>query len=104
MIKVDFQNRGYVAQKAVASGFQAVMFTDHRTAEDVYESVRMMKAETPEDGGIFGFPTRRFIGCRTKIPQMDHAKRLRDIVLCFMIEKRAALESIDDICSCRASI
>ena len=31
MIKVDFQNRAYVAQKAAAVGFQAVLFTDHET-------------------------------------------------------------------------
>ena len=57
MIKVDFQNRGYVAQKAAAAGFQSILFTDHRTVEDVRETVRMMKSETPASGGKFGYPT-----------------------------------------------
>ena len=30
MIKVDYQNRFYVAQKAIAMGFQAVLFNDHQ--------------------------------------------------------------------------
>ena len=99
MIKVDFQNRGYVAQKAVGSGFQGINFTDHRNADEVRETVRMMKPETPEDGGIFGYPNRRFIGCTPHIDQLAHADRLRDIVLCFMIEKKAAVEDIDAICA-----
>lgn len=99
MIKVDFQNRGYTAQKAVASGFQSVMFTDHRTADDVRESVRMMKSETPEAGGTFGFPNNRFIGGQSHMPQMSHAKRLDEVVLCFMIEKKEAMDNIEEICS-----
>lgn len=99
MIKVDFQNRGYVAQKAVASGFQSVLFTDHRTPEQVEETVRMMKSETPESGGSFGFPNRRFIGTQSHMPQLSHAKRVDEVVLCFMIEKNSAVEAIDEICS-----
>ena len=98
MIKVDFQNRGYVAQKAAASGFQAILFTDHRTPDDVYESIRMIKPETPEAGGIFGYPNNRFIGGQSAISQLEHAKRCSDIVLCFMIEKKSAVENIEEIC------
>lgn len=99
MIKLDFQSRGFFAQKAAGAGFQAINFTDHRNAEEVRETVRMMKPETPEDGGIFGYPNRRFIGCTPNISQMAHADRIRDIVLCFMIEKRSAVEDIEAICS-----
>ena len=41
MIKVDFQNRAYVAQKAMASGFQAVLLVDHKTPEEVKESIHV---------------------------------------------------------------
>ena len=37
MIKLDLQNRGYVAQKAMAAGFQAVLFADHSTPEQIEE-------------------------------------------------------------------
>ena len=99
MIKLDLQNRGSVAQRAIGAGFQAVLFTDHHSAREVRETVRMMKPETPEDDGIFGFPNRRFIGCTPSMDQMDHASRLRDVVLAFMIEKKAAMEDIEAICS-----
>lgn len=99
MIKVDFQNRAYVAQRAVSAGFQAVNFVDHRTADEVRETVRVMKPETPQDGGRFGFPNRRFIGCLPYTDQLQHAQRLRDTVLCFMIEKGEAVDKIESICS-----
>lgn len=99
MIKVDFQNRAYVAQKAVASGFQAVLFADHHTPDEVRESIRFLKADSPEYGGRYGCPSRRFIGSQIYIPQIEHAKRLNDVVAAFMIEKREAMENIEEICS-----
>ena len=99
MIKADFANRHYIAQKAVASGFQAIMFTDHKSADEVRESVYYMKADTPASGGRFGYPNRRYIGYRPYIAQLDHAKRVDDTVLCFMIEKYEAVEQIEEICS-----
>ena len=53
LIKVDFQNRAYVAQKAIAAGFQAVMFADHETPEEVEESIRLTMPATPDCGGRF---------------------------------------------------
>ncbi len=99
MIKVDLQNRGYVAQKAIASGFQAVLFADHETPEQVEESIRLTMPATPEGGGVFGFASRRFIGGQTHVLPMERAGQSAQIVRCFMIEKAAALESIEEICS-----
>ena len=39
MIKLDFQNRGYVAQKAVQAGFQSIMFVDHVNPDQVFVGV-----------------------------------------------------------------
>lgn len=99
MIKIDFQNRGFIAQKAAASGFQAIMFTDHKTPDEVRESVWLMKSDSPEGKGRFGYPNRRWIGYKPAIPQMEHAKRADDTVLVFMIEKKDAIDNIDEICS-----
>ena len=99
IIKVDFQNRGYVAQKALAAGFQGILFTDHETPEQVEESIRLTMLSTPECGGAFGYPSRRFIGCQTHIPPMEQAAHTREVVRCFMIEKVRALDSIEEICS-----
>ena len=51
MMKVDFQNRGYVAQKAIASGVQAILFTDCRNAQEVEESIRLVTPEMHRTAG-----------------------------------------------------
>lgn len=98
MIKVDFQNRFYVAQKAVAAGFQAVLFADHHTADEVRETVKMMKPDLL-GRGRFGYPNRRFIHTASHLSQLDHAQRVDDVVLCFMIEKGDAVDQVEEICS-----
>ena len=99
MIKVDFQNRAYVAQKAMASGFQAILFTDHKTADEVRESIHWVRPDTPQDQGRFGYPNRRWIGYKPSGPQMDYAEMVRNTVLAFMIEKSVAMDNIEEICS-----
>ena len=99
IIKIDYANHVYVAQKAVASGFQAVLFADHRTAGDVEASIKCLRADCPQDGGAFGFTPRRMIGYSAGFTQMQFAGMLRDIVCCFMIEKKEAVENIDEICA-----
>jgi len=99
IIKVDYANRAYVAQKAVASGFQAVLFADHRTPEDVAATIKFLRADCPQDGGAFGFTPRRMIGNSSGFSQMQFAEMLRDVVCCFMIEKKEAVDNIEEICA-----
>jgi len=99
MIKIDLQNRYYVAQKALAVGFQAIMFADHHDADEVRETVRMMTPEAPQYGGGFGYPGTRWVGFGGFKSQMDHAAVNASAVLAFMIEKKEAVENIEEICS-----
>jgi 2-keto-3-deoxy-L-rhamnonate aldolase RhmA len=99
LIKVDYANRVHVAQKAIGSGFQAVLFADHREAKDVEETILSMRADCPQDGGHFGFTPRRLIGYSAGFTQMQFAEMLRDIVCCFMIEKKEAVDNIEEICA-----
>lgn len=99
MIKVDFQNRFYVAQKAVASGFQAVNFADHRTPQEVRDSINSIRPLVAGTDGWYGCPNRRFISSPNGVTQKEHIARLNDIVLCFMIEKKEAVDNIEEICS-----
>ena len=99
MIKVDFENRGYVAQKAIASGFQAVLFTDHETPRQVEESIRLTLCRCPADGGRMGFSNRRFVGGDEELAPLERADRVRRVVRCFMIEKAPAVEHIREICA-----
>ena len=99
MIKVDLQNRFYVAQKAVASGFQAVNFADHRTAQEVRDSIRVLRPMTVGSDGVYGHPNRRFICSPNNVSQEEHIARLNEIVCCFMIEKKEAMENLEEICA-----
>ena len=99
MMKVDLQNRAYVAQKAVASGFQAINFADHRTPGEVEDSINAIRPLVEGTGGLYGCPKRRFISSPNGVSQTDHIKRLNEIVLCFMIEKSEAMDNIEEICS-----
>jgi 2-keto-3-deoxy-L-rhamnonate aldolase RhmA len=97
MIKLDFQNRAYVAQKAMASGFQAIMFTDHKTADEVRESIYLVRPDTPQDQGRFGYPNRRWMATSPTPP--DGLRRLvRDTVSC-SVEKHETMENLAEICA-----
>ncbi|MCL1830299.1 MAG: aldolase/citrate lyase family protein [Oscillospiraceae bacterium] len=99
IIKVDYANRAYVSQKAICSGFQGILWTDHKTAEDVEATIKMVLSDSLQDGGQFGIPTRRLIGNIQGMRQMDFVDICRDVVKLFMIEKKAAFENIEEICS-----
>ena len=99
IIKVDYANRTHIAQKAVASGFQGVLFADHREADEVAATIKSLRADCPQDGGNFGFTVRRMIGYSAGFTQMQFAEMLRDVVCCFMIEKREAVDNIEAICA-----
>ena len=99
IIKVDYANRAYVSQKAICSGFQGILWTDHKTAKDVEATIQMVMSDSLQDEGQFGIPTRRLIGNLQGMKQMDFVQVCRDVVKLFMIEKKAAAENIEDICS-----
>jgi len=96
MIKVDQEPRGFIAQRAIGSGFQSVLFADSRSPEDVRECVRIVRAETPEDGGTHGVATRRFTYMGYG-GSPEYVQALRDVVVMVMIEKRQAVEQLDEV-------
>ena len=98
MIKVDQESRGYIAQRAIGSGFQSVLFSDCGSAEEVRQCVRIVRPDTPEDGGSYGVATRRF-SYMGYGGSPDYVQALRDIVVVLMIEKKAAVDELDEILS-----
>lgn len=99
MIKVDYQNRFFVAQKAMGVGFQAVLFTDHQNAEQVRETLYMVSPESPIHKGRFGYPNSRWLCYNPEPKQMEYAAMNASVVKAFMIEKKDAVEEIEEICS-----
>jgi 4-hydroxy-2-oxoheptanedioate aldolase len=97
MIKVDQDPRCFLAQRAIGAGFQSVLFVDCRSVKEVQECVRIVRPDTPEDGGLFGAAARRF-----SYGQQDRAEfvqALRDVVVAIMIEKHSAVEQLKEILS-----
>ena len=96
MIKVDQEPRGFLAQRAIGSGFQSVLFADCRTPDDFRECVRLCRPETPESKGNYGVATRRFsymgYGGGT-----DYVAALNDVVVAVMIEKAPVIPHLDEI-------
>jgi 2-keto-3-deoxy-L-rhamnonate aldolase RhmA len=96
VIKVDQEPRGFLAQRGIGAGFKGVLFTDCRTVEDVHQCVRIVRPETPEDGGIHGVGVRRF-AYMGYAGSVEYVQALRDIVVLIMIEKQAAVDSLKEI-------
>lgn len=96
MIKVDAEPRQYLAQRGIGAGFQSVMFADSRTVEDVEECIRIIRPETPEDDGQFGVAMRRFTYMEYG-GTPEYVQFLRDVVVAIMIEKRQAVDHLDEI-------
>ena len=98
MIKVDQTHQGFLAQRGIGAGFSSVLFTDCRSADDVRECVRFVRPDTPEDKGLYGAATRRhtYMGYGGT---PDYVQALRDIVVAIMIEKKGAVDNLEEILS-----
>jgi 4-hydroxy-2-oxoheptanedioate aldolase len=98
MIKVDQEPRRFLSQRAIGAGFQSVLFADCRTVEEAQECIRAVRPETPEDGGVHGVGARR-ASYMTYGGTPDYVQALREIVVVLMIEKKSAVERLDEILS-----
>ena len=98
MIKVDQQPRRFLAQRAIGSGFQSVLFADCRSVDEVRECVRAARPDTPESGGFYGAAMRRhtYVGYGGG---QEYVEALQDIVVVIMIEKRSAVDQLEKILS-----
>ena len=96
MIKVDQSHQEFLAQRGIGAGFGSVLFTDCRSADDVRECVRIARADTPEWSGLYGAATRRntYMGYGGNEAYVD---LINDTVVAVMIEKKGAVDDLDEI-------
>ncbi|MBN1399349.1 MAG: 2,4-dihydroxyhept-2-ene-1,7-dioic acid aldolase [Anaerolineae bacterium] len=97
MMKVEQETRGFIAQHAIDSGIQNVLFTDIRTADDARDCVRLVRAETPQAGGIHGAGMRRSTGYVVESGRQSWVDSLNETVIALMIEKKAAMDNLEEI-------
>jgi 4-hydroxy-2-oxoheptanedioate aldolase len=96
MIKIDWANNEYVAQRAVGSGFNSVLYSDVRSAAGARDCVRYVRADSPQTGGTFGVATRRFSYMRYGGSEA-YVQALNNVVVALMLEKKPALDELDEI-------
>ncbi len=97
MIKIDQEPRTYLAGRALAAGIQNVLFADVRTVEDAEEAVRAVRMEPK---GFSGFRMDRRVGyIGATATAADVVKMCDDAVVALMIEKKPAVENLEEILS-----
>ena len=99
MIKIEPEPKTYLAQRAIGAGFQSILFADIRTAKDAEECVKAVKAETPDAQGTYGCSMRRNTGYVNNIGAKELVRYLNDIVVVLMIEKKNAVDDLEEILS-----
>ncbi len=99
MMKVEEQTRGFIAARAIDAGIQNVLFTDCRSADEVRECIRFVRAETPEAGGVHGAGMRRSTGYGGYGGAADWVKAMDEVVIAIMIEKKGAIENLEEMLS-----
>ena len=96
MMKVEEQTRGLIAQRAIDSGIQNVLFTDIRSAKEARECVAFVRSETPEAKGVHGAGMRRAVGYLYG-GNAEWCQAMNDVVIALMIEKKGAMEELEAI-------
>ena len=99
MMKIEQQPKTYLAVRALGSGIQNLLFADIRGPEDAREAGVSCRAETPETGGIVGVGMRRDVGYVVGAGSTDYVEALEDCVVALMIEKRSAVERLEEVLS-----
>jgi len=97
MIKIDQEPRTYLAERALAAGIQNVLFADIRSVEDAEEAVKAVRAEPK---GVNGYRLDRRVGyVGVAASASDLVKICEDAVVALMIEKKTAVENLEEILS-----
>jgi 2-keto-3-deoxy-L-rhamnonate aldolase RhmA len=96
MLKVHAADRVLAAQRCVAAGFDSILFSENRTADDVRECLRAVRPDGPRDGGAVGIGARRFM-LPGYVSVAEYLDRLRDTVVAIMVEKPEAVEHLEEM-------
>jgi len=94
MIKIDAEPKTFLAQRAINSGFQSVLFADVRTIEDVEEAVRATRAEPK---GWNGCGMARIEGYGLECGTKKFAEYCDDVVVAIMMEKKSLYDHLEDV-------
>lgn len=95
MIKIDAEPRTFLAQRALAAGFDHVLFADIRDATDAREAVAAVRPEPEGTNGVRMDRRTGYVGGYASAS--DVVQRCEAAVVAVMIEKQEAVENLDAI-------
>jgi 2-keto-3-deoxy-L-rhamnonate aldolase RhmA len=93
MIKIDAEPKTYLAQRAIGSGFQSVLFADLRSVRQVEEAIQAVRAEPK---GWNGCSMERIEGM-TEGGTRNFVNYCDDVVVNVMIEKKPLYDHLEDV-------
>lgn len=97
MMKIDQQPRAFLAQRALAAGIQNLLFADIMSVKDAEEAVKVVRMEPK---GVNGFRMDRKVGYVGALASpKDVVKICDDAVVALMIERKSAVENLEEILS-----
>ena len=96
MIKLEPGVVASTAQRAIGSGFDGILFCDCRSAQQVRENIRLVKPDNPDQAGLHGAIMRRN-AFMSYSGTAEYISSLNSTVLAFMIEKKPAVDNLDEI-------
>jgi 2-keto-3-deoxy-L-rhamnonate aldolase RhmA len=93
MIKIDPEPRYFMAQRAIGSGFQSVLFADLRSVREVEDAVLSVRAEPKgKNGSAMNRASKYFYG-----GSEEFVRHCDDIVIAIMIEKKSLFEHLEEV-------
>lgn len=96
MIKLDWESRGFFAQRSIGAGFDSILFADARSADDVAECIRFVRADMGGESGRYGAtPRRNALPNDAGTPA--YVQAMSDTVVAIMIEKGSAVDDLERI-------
>lgn len=101
LMKLDQEPRTYLAERAIGSGIQNVLFADIRTVDDAKEGVSAVRPETPDVGGRGGVSSTRDTGYvfPGSYSMDDYINSLNMAVVAIMVEKKPCVDNLEEILS-----
>ena len=101
LMKLDQEPKTFLAERAIGSGIQNVLFADIRTVEDAKEGVSAVRPETPEAGGRGGAASTRDTGYVSPgdFTLVDYINDLNGAVVAIMVEKKPCVDNLEEILS-----
>ena len=97
MIKIDGHNRSFIAQRAMAAGFQNLLFADVRDVDDARECVNAVRPEPNGENGIRMDRRNGYVGGYNSPEEVVGI--CNDAVIAIMVEKESCVDDLEEILS-----